>query len=414
MPGLDKADKRRIWHGMDCDVLIVGGGLSGPLTALALASIGLRSTVLDAAPRPERGAFNGRAYALALASVRMLERLDLWDAIEDAQPLTGIRASDGRLGEGASAWHLAFDAQMIGEASMGHMVEDRHLRHALISACEANEQISLRFDMAVIGQQTDGTGMRVTLGDGAQMRAALLVGCDGRGSGTAERAGLRRSVKDYRQIALTCAVEHALPHHGIAHQLFLPAGPLAILPLAGNRSSLVWTEDTETAAQIAALDPAAYLDALRPRFGSFLGEIGLIGARGTYPLTLTLAQDLVAPRVALAGDAGHGIHPIAGQGLNLGIKDIAALAHVLGAARARGEDIGTGPVLDRYARWRRFDTAQMGVATDAVNALFSNDNPVLRGLRRVGLGAVNAMDGLKRGFIREAAGLTGELPALMR
>ncbi|KIT16706.1 UbiH/UbiF/VisC/COQ6 family ubiquinone biosynthesis hydroxylase [Jannaschia aquimarina] len=399
---------------MDTDVIIVGGGLSGPLTALALARGGMSSVVLDAAPRPDLpGPFTGRAYAIALAGVRMLQALDLWETIEDAQPITGIRASDGRVGEGASSLHLRFDAAMIGERSMGHMVEDRHLRHALLQACVADPCVEVRFDKQVVAQDVDARAT-VTLADGGTLSAALLVGCDGRGSGVAERAGLRRNVKDYRQTALTCAVAHARPHDGVAHQLFLPPGPLAILPLADNRSSLVWTETAETAAQIAAMDEDAYLDILRPRFGSFLGEIELTGARGTYPLTLTLTQDLIAPRVALAGDAGHGIHPIAGQGLNLGIKDVAALAEVLTEARRRGEDIGSLPVLERYARWRRFDNAQMGVATDAVNALFSNDDPILRGLRRLGLGAVDHLDGLKRRFIREAAGLSGDLPRLLQ
>ena len=399
---------------MDTDAIIVGGGLSGPLTALALADAGLRVLVLDAAPRPAPRAFDGRAYALSLASVRMLRRLGLWDDVADAQPIRGIRASDGRVGEGASSLHLRFDAAMIGARSMGHMVEDRHLRLALAEACAASDAIETRYETNVVDQSVQAGRATVTTAAGDAPSAPLLVGCDGRGSGVAGRAGLRRVRKTYGQTSLTCAVAHADDHRGIAHQLFLPAGPLAILPLTGNRSSLVWTEDADTAAAIDALDPAAYLDVLRPRFGSFLGEIDLVGARGTYPLDLTLAQDLVADRVALAGDAAHGIHPIAGQGLNLGFKDVAALADVVAAARRRGEDHGGAPVLARYARWRRFDAAQMGAATDAVNALFSNDDPILRAARRLGMGAVDAMPGLKRRFIREAAGLTGDLPDLMR
>jgi len=399
---------------MDTDILIVGGGLTGPLAALALSRAGLRCTLLDAAPRPERGAFDGRAYALSLASVRMLAALGVWDAIEDTQPIEGIRAADGRPGEGASPLHLRFDAGMIGERFMGQMAEDRHLRHALLAACDGTDRIDLRFAAQVVAQAAGTSHVAVTLADGEVLTGALLIGCDGRGSGVAERAGLRRTVKDYRQTALTCAVAHDLPHDGIAHQLFLPAGPLAILPLSGNRASLVWTEARDVAADIAAMEDEAYLAHLRPRFGSFLGDIALVGARGTYPLTLTLAQDMVAKRTALAGDAGHGIHPIAGQGLNLGFKDVATLAHVASEARRRGEDVGTAPVLDRYARWRRFDAAQMGMATDAVNALFSNDDPLLRGVRRMGMGAVNGIGPLKRHFIREAAGLTGDLPELMR
>ncbi|WP_179378161.1 FAD-dependent monooxygenase [Jannaschia marina] len=399
---------------MTTDVLIVGGGLSGPLTALALAETGLRSTVIDAQPRATfDGNFDGRAYAMALGSVRLLRALGLWDELaERAQPMTGIRASDGRAGEGASPLHLSFEAAEIGEPFMGQMIEDRHLRPALLAACEASERIEMRFGTTVTAQHVTARGVEVDAGE--TLRARLLLGADGRKSGVAERAGISRSGRDYGQTALVCAVEHERPHEGVAHQFFMPAGPLAILPLRGNRSSIVWTEDAATAANLDALSDAAYLDILRPRFGDFLGAIRLAGARHSYPLNLTLANAFVADRVALVGDAAHGIHPIAGQGLNLGVKDVAALADVLGAARARGEDIGAPDVLARYQRWRRFDTSVMGVATDAVNRLFSNDNPLLRLGRDLGMGAISAMPALRRKFIAEAAGITGDLPRLMR
>ena len=400
-------------RGMTDHVLVVGGGLAGPLAALALAQAGLRATVLDAGPRPAPRPFDGRAYALSLGSVRMCQALGVWDRVEAPEAIRGIRASDGRPGEGASSLHLRFDAAEIGEPFMGQMVEDRHLRAALIGACEAEPAVALRFDAPVTAQAVDGAAVRATLEGGETLEGALLVGCDGRAGGVAGRAGLRREVKDYGQTALTCALHHERPHGGVAHQLFLPAGPLAILPLTEDRSSLVWTEARGTAEAITALPDEEYLEILRPRFGSFLGGIALAGARGTYPLTLTQAPR-VAPRVALAGDAAQGIHPIAGQGLNLGFKDVAALAEVLRDARRRGEDVGAPDVLERYARWRRFDAAQMGLATDAVNRLFSNDAPLLRAARRLGLGAVNAAPGLKRRFIREAAGLAGDLPLLLR
>ena len=388
------------------DAIIIGGGLNGPLAALALRAAGLEAVVLDAAPAPAPDRpFDGRAYALSLASVRMLRALDIWDAVAPhAQPIEAIRASDGRAGEGAGRHVLAFDAAEMGEGPMGHMVEDRHLRPALHAA------VAVRHGARVVDQAPG----RVVLEDGEALEAPLLVGCDGRGSGTAERAGLRRVRRDYGQTALVCAVAHERPHEGTAHQFFMPPGPLAILPLTGNRSSLVWTEARGVAEDLNALPDADYLDLLRPRFGSFLGGLELIGARGTYPLTLDLATDLVGDRVALVGDAGHGIHPIAGQGLNLGFKDAAALAQVLAEARRRGEDVGARDVLARYERWRRFDATAMAVATTAVNRLFSNDDPLLRGLRDLGMGVVSRTGPLRRAFMRTAAGVAGDVPRLLR
>ncbi|CTQ49376.1 UbiH/UbiF/VisC/COQ6 family ubiquinone biosynthesis hydroxylase [Jannaschia donghaensis] len=400
---------------MDTDVIIVGGGLTGPVTALALADAGLRSLVLDARPRATFDAtgFDGRSYAMALGSVRLMRNLGLWDALAaTAQPMTGIRASDGRAGEGASPLHLSFDASEIGEAFMGQMVEDRYLRPMLLSACDASDLIEMRFDTAVTDQRATSAGVEVEAGE--TFTARLLLGADGRGSGVATRAGIGRTGKDYDQTALVCAVEHEFPHAGIAHQFFMPSGPLAILPLRGDRSSIVWTETGAAAADLNALPDDAYLDVLRPRFGDFLGDIQLVGARHSYPLSLSLATSFVADRVGLVGDAAHGIHPIAGQGLNLGIKDVAALADVMGDARRRGEDIGAADVLARYQRWRRFDTNVMGVATDAVNRLFSNDNPILRLGRDLGMGAISAMPVLRRRFIAEAAGISGDLPRLMQ
>lgn len=218
----------------------------------------------------------------------------------------------------------------------------------------------------------------------------------------------------YGQDALVAAIAHERPHGGVAHQFFMPEGPLAILPLRGDRSSIVWTEKSARAARIDALDDSAYLDVLRPRFGDFLGDIALAGRRYTYPLALSLANRFVASRVALAGDAAHAVHPIAGQGLNAGLKDVASLSEVLVEAARRGEDIGQSDVLGRYERWRRFDATALAVATDGFNRLFSNDNPLLRLGRDLGLGLVNAVPPLRRGLIREAAGLSGDRPRLLR
>ncbi len=401
----------------DSDILIVGGGLNGPALALALAQAGHRVTIIDALAEKTRrnAAFDGRAYALALASQRLLEAIGIWGRIAGhAQPMLEIKVSDGHAGSGPSPFFMHFDHAEIEEGPMGFMVEDRFLRRALLEAMDDEPAITRIGGATVVDQQAGPSGVTVTLDDGRTLSGALLVGCDGRASGTARRAGIRRTGWDYGQTALVCAIAHERPHHGIAHQFFMPPGPLAILPLPGDVSSIVWSERTATAARIQALDDAGYLAALRPRFGDFLGRIELAGKRWSYPLNLTVAQDFVARRVALAGDAAHGMHPIAGQGLNAGLRDVAALAEVLTLARRRGEDIGAPQVLERYRQWRRFDTATLVAATDLFNRLFSNDNPLLRLGRDLGMGLVGAIPALRRNFIREAAGLTGDLPALMR
>ena len=401
----------------DTDIAIVGGGLNGSALALALAASGLRVTIIDALPAEasSEDGFDGRSYALALTSVRMLEGIGLWEVVaDDAQPMLEIKVTDGRTGEGPSPFFMHFDHVEIEEGPMGHMVQDRHLRRALVEAVAASDSVQMMHEERVVAQVADATGITLTLASGKQIRARLCVGADGRGSQTAQRAGIKRTGWAYGQTALVCAVAHDLPHEGIAHQFFMPPGPLAILPLTGNRSSIVWSETAENAARIHALSDAEYLDVLRPRFGDFLGEISLAGQRYTYPLSLSLAHEMIAPRVALVGDSAHGVHPIAGQGLNAGFRDIAALCEVIVDAQRRGEDFGAGVALARYQEWRRFDNATLALATDSFNRLFSNDNALIRMARDIGMGIVSALPGLRRTFIREAAGLNGDLPRLMR
>ncbi|MEF3048424.1 FAD-dependent monooxygenase [Pseudotabrizicola sp. L79] len=402
----------------DADILIAGGGLNGPALALALAQGGLRVIVVDARPAPARAeaGFDGRAYALALASKRLLTMIGLWDSLADkVQPMRQIKASDGHAGQGASPLFLHFDSAEIEEGPMGFMLEDRHLYRAFLQAMQTTPGITLISGETVVAQQPAPTGVSVTLASGRVLTAGLLVGCDGRGSGVAARAGIRRQGWGYDQTALVTAVWHEKDHEGTAQQFFMPSGPLAILPLpGGHHSSIVWSESTAAATAIQALDDAAYLAALRPRFGDFLGQIKLAGIRFTYPLSLSLAERFVAPRVALVGDAAHGVHPIAGQGLNLGLRDVGALAEVLIEAMRRGEDLGAIDVLERYQRWRRFDATALALGMDTVNRLFSNDNPLLRLGRDLGMGLVSSLPGLRRGFMRQAAGLSGDLPKLLR
>ena len=401
----------------DSDIIIVGGGLNGPTLALACAQIGLSVTIIDALERGARGAptFDGRSYALALASSKLLEGIGVWPELEPlAQPMLDIKVTDGRAGEGPSPFFMHFDHAEIEEGPMGFMVEDRHLRPALMDAVDACPLITCLNGAKVVAQNTDRAGADVILACGKTIRGRVLVGCDGRASGTAKRAKISRTGWEYGQTALVCAIEHEKPHSGIAHQFFMPAGPLAILPLTGNRCSIVWSETTANAAKINALCDDDYLDVLRPRFGDFLGNITLSGARFTYPLNLSMTATLIAPRTALVGDAAHGLHPIAGQGLNAGMRDIAALAEVIADASRRGEDIGSDAVLGRYQQWRRFDNAALALATDTFNRLFSNDNPLLRTVRDLGMGIVSKVPALRRGFIREAAGLNGDLPRLLK
>ena len=405
---MDIAGRCGILRGMDrnFDIVVAGGGLNGPALALALAQCGLSVAVVDSRPADSRAGdgFDGRAYALALASQRLLAALGLWgDLAAQAQPILKVEATQGQPGEGAAPFGLHFDSAEIEEGRLGYMLEDRFLYRALLSAMRG--RVTHLPGLSVVGQEPSVAGITAVLSDGRRLGARLLVGADGRQSGVAARAGIRRLGHDYGQIALVAAVDHELPHHGTAHQFFMPTGPLAILPLPGNRSSIVWSEEAGQARALIALPDDAFRTALRPRFGDFLGEIRLAGPRFSYPLNLTLAESYAAPRVALIGDAAHGVHPIAGQGLNLGLRDVAALAEVLVDARRRGEDIGTAPVLSRYEQWRRPDATALALGMDGVNALFSNGNPLLGAARALGMGVIDHLPALRRGFMRQAAGL---------
>ena len=401
----------------DTDIIIVGGGLIGSALAIALSSIGFDVTVVDRQSNKltKSQNFDGRAYALSHASIRMLKVLGIWNYFkENAQPILDIKVSDGRVGEGASDWFLHFDHQELEEGPMGHLIEDRYIREALKTDIEMSKQIKYIYNAEVISQNVKDTGVSLNLSDGQVLRAQLLVGCDGRNSKIAHWSNISHVGWDYNQTALVCALSHEKQHFGVAHQFFNPAGPLAILPLKGNKSSIVWTETKDRAKHINDMCDEDYLNALSPVIGNFLGSINLVGDRFSYPLGLSLADSFIAKRTVLVGDSAHGIHPLAGQGLNLGLKDIAALTEVLALAKRRGESFSSKQVLERYQKWRRFDTSAMAVATDSINKLFSNDNIILRSMRDIGLGSVNATPHLRRSFMRHAAGLSGDLPKLLQ
>ena len=401
----------------DTDIIIVGGGLIGSALAIALSSIGFDVTVVDRQSNKltKSQNFDGRAYALSHASIRMLKVLGIWNYFkENAQPILDIKVSDGRVGEGASDWFLHFDHQELEEGPMGHLIEDRYIREALKTDIEMSKQIKYIYNAEVISQNVKDTGVSLNLSDGQVLRTQLLVGCDGRNSKIAHWSNISHVGWNYNQTALVCALSHEKQHFGVAHQFFNPAGPLAILPLKGNKSSIVWTETKDRAKHINDMCDEDYLNALSPVIGDFLGSINLVGDRFSDPLGLSLADSFIAKRTVLVGDSAHGIHPLAGQGLNLGLKDIAALTEVLALAKRRGENFSSKQVLERYQKWRRFDTSAMAFTTDSINKLFSNDNIILRSMRDIGLGSVNATPHLRRGFMRHAAGLSGDLPKLLQ
>jgi 2-octaprenyl-6-methoxyphenol hydroxylase len=401
---------------MDTDVIIGGGGFVGLSLALALAAKGLQVTVADpVTPQAAAAAgFDGRVSALSYAVLRMFRSLGAWDDLaSEAQPIEQILVTDAALDRAPSPFSLHFDGEEIG-GPLGVIAENRAIRHALYQAVARQPAIRLIAPAAVTAFSVEGARARVRLNDGREISAALVVAADGRESRLRAEAGIGTVGWSYRQDGIVATVHHARPHNGTAYEHFLPAGPFAILPLTGNRSSLVWTEKTADAARLVALEPGAFLAEIGRRFGDHLGEVSHEGPRWRYPLRFHLARDFVRPRFALAGDAAHGIHPIAGQGLNLGLRDAAALADVILDAAAIGRDIGSLDVLKRYERWRRFDSFTTGLTMDAFNRLFSNDIMPVRLVRDLGIGVVDKIAPLRRFFMREAGGDTGKLPRLMQ
>jgi 2-octaprenyl-6-methoxyphenol hydroxylase len=398
------------------DVVIAGGGMVGLTLALALAQGGLEVAVADPLTREamEDERFDGRVAALAFASVRMLMVLGLWERLEkDAQRIDDILVNEGTLGRGPMPFSLHFDHREIGEP-LGHIVENRHIRQALFASIAQEKRIAFFPGTSATALSIGEDGAVLTLSDGTRIAARLAVAAEGRDSPLREAQGIRTVGWDYGQTGIVTTVAHELPHRSVAYEQFLPTGPFAILPMTGNRASLVWTEKTSEALRILALPQPAFTAELIARFGNHLGEVAPVGPRWSYPLKLFLARSYVKNRFALAGDAAHTIHPLAGQGLNLGLKDVAALAEtVLDAARL-GLDYGGLDVLKRYERWRRFDSFALGVVTDSLNRLFSNDFPPLRLARDLGLGAVDRIAPLRRFFMRHAGGDLGTLPRLLK
>jgi len=398
-----------------CEIAVIGGGLVGMTLAIALAQGGF-STILIDEMAPEAAtapAFDGRVCAIAFASRRLLETLGIWDALSpDAQPIDDILVTDGR--GGASSMFLHFDHREIGEEPLGHIVENRHTRLALLAAARRTPNLRVIAPARVATIARDAARATLTLQNGQRIESRLCIGAEGRHSPSRRAAGIKTLGWSYRQAGLVATVAHEKPHQAFAQEYFLPSGPFAILPMTGSRSSLVWTERADSAAAFLALDEASFDAEVARRVGPYLGRTHVVGPRFSYPLGLQLAERYVLPRFAIVGDAAHAIHPIAGQGLNLGLRDVAALAELIVDARRLGLDIGGGDLLARYERWRRFDNVALATVTDGLTRLFSNDIAPIAITRDVGLAIVDHLPPLKRLFMRHAMGMVGDLPRLVR
>jgi 2-octaprenyl-6-methoxyphenol hydroxylase len=394
------------------DVLIVGGGLAGLTLAVALGGAGIDVTVaerasLDATVDP---GFDGRVTAVSYASWKLLQAIGAWPHMEaHAQPILDIRVTDG-----AAPVFLNFDHRALGNEPFGYMLENRHIRLGLLRAIQGLGSVRLQFPAAVDGMSVSPAGVEARLGGHGALRAALVVAADGRKSPLRDAAGIKVLGHAYAETGIVTTIEHEKDHQGIAHERFLPAGPFAVLPIAGRRSSLVWSEKHHVAKALLALDEDGFNAEIARRMEGFLGEVRGVGPRFSYPYGVHVAERFIADRLALVGDAAHGMHPIAGQGLNLGWRDVAALAEILVDTARLGLDIGSAVPLERYDRWRRIDTLTLTTVTDRLNALFTNDIAPVRLARDLGLAVVNRIDPLKRLFMQHARGTVGALPRLLR
>ena len=406
------------------DIVIAGAGLTGAAFALAAAQAQLKVVMVDPQPFSAQLAptFDGRSTAVAFSTFRMLDALGLGETLRPhACRMDHILVTDGRrpgaASRSASPAFLRFDADEIGGRTggepLGYMVENRRIRAALAEAV-TRAGIAVRAPATVASVATDAGKATVTLADGSTLIAPLVVGAEGRGSAVRRAAGIETVGWGYGQSGVVATVRLGRDHGNVAHEYFLPSGPFAILPLTDQRASLVWTETTRRGEALRDASDAAFHAHLMRRFGEFLDGATVEGPRFVYPLSLSLAEKLVVRRIALIGDAAHGVHPVAGQGLNMGLKDAAALAEVLAEASRLGEDIGSETVLERYARWRRFDNAALAAGFDAFVRLFSNDIAPVRLARDLGMAAVNRIGPLRRAFMQEAGGATGDLPRLLR
>ncbi|MFY0615332.1 MAG: FAD-dependent monooxygenase [Hyphomicrobiaceae bacterium] len=376
-----------------------------------------RIALVDPASHEPSTKSDPRAWALAAASTQMLKALDIWASVAPhAQAVTEIEITDSPLEAGIRPVLLSYENQTDSGAPAAHIVPNQVLLDTLRAAVRApdSQAIALLEGRSIACCDTQPDGVVVTLDDGAELDADLLIAADGRKSQLRETAGIQCLKWPYRQHGIVTTVSHERPHGGRAVQHFLPGGPFAILPLSGARSCITWSEEAAAAERIMSLGDDAFRGELQRRFGGKLGLIELAGPRASFPLGMQLARSFIAPRLALIGDAAHSVHPIAGQGLNLALRDVAALSECVANGARAGLSCGDATILERYQTWRRFDSTLSAGTFDAINRLFSNDVALLRSAREVGLGLVDRSDGLKRFFVNEAAGLSGEVPRIMR
>lgn len=394
----------------DFDIIIVGAGLVGLTTALACVHKGASVCLLDSAD-PEK-IEDGRASAIAASSYVMLEHLGIAaDIIDHVQPITDMLIADGAVGD-VSPLKLHFDSTDVDGPS-SYMVENNVLRKALLKRLKINGNIDLYAPVKISDTSREAQSVTVILGDKTHLTASLLVASDGRNSELRQKAGIDVQRFTYHQKAVVTTFEHELPHDGVAHQIFFTGGPLALLPLTKRRCSIVWSDTARAIDAAMALDEKAFTAELARRIGGFLGAIKLCAPRQAFPLSLQMAERYTDKRLVLVGDAAHAIHPLAGQGLNLGLRDAAALADIVAESRSVGLDLG-GAALGDYEAWRNFDNKVLGISTDMLSRLFSNNIAPIRHARRLGLAAVNRFKPAQQFFMKEAAGETGSLPSLLR
>ena len=400
-------------------VLIIGGSINGATLALSLAQNNIEVTLIEPKTITDTNklVFDGRAYALALTTKKMFSALNIWNKLENfSEPILDIKIGENKNANSFSKTLLHFDHYDMSEESnpMGYILEDRYFRSELFAKIQNCNNIKIIDNCYVSNYVFTPGNVAAELSNGETIKSKVIIGCDGQNSKTAKLAKINRFGWKYNQASLVCAIKHKKPHNNCAHQFFNPSGPIAILPLPKNRSSIVWTETLNLALRINELKPEEYINILKSKVGANLGDISLAGNRIVYPLNLSIVENFVSDRLALVGDSAHGIHPLAGQGLNLGMRDIASIVEVIVNAMRRGEDIGSLPVLKRYENWRRFETSALAASTDLINKVFSNNNKPLKFIVNTALKSMNSNKILKKNIMREAAGLHGDLPRLLQ